>query len=113
VARAVGCSLGGDYRLDTEQAKTCVAELWERLVEDPEIDADLALAEHPLEEIVLRLCHDMGIHPDPAWLNPEYSGAEWGGRRRLRLRVRALSIRRCRPLTRSRCASPTSPRAAG
>ena len=78
VFRAVACSLGGDHSLDTEQAETCASELWERLIEDPEIDCALALAEHPLEEIVIRLCRDMGIHPDPAWLNPEYSGAEWG-----------------------------------
>jgi hypothetical protein len=77
VARAVACSLGDDHRLDTEQAETCASELWERLIEDPEIDCALALAEHPLEEIVIRLCRDMGIRPDPAWLDPEYSGAEW------------------------------------
>ena len=39
--------------------------------------ADLALSDHPLEEIVFHLCRDMRIHPDPAWLNPDYSGADW------------------------------------
>ncbi len=29
------------------------------------------------EEIVIHLCRDMGIHPDPAWLNPDYSGTDW------------------------------------
>src|SRR5206468_11920265 len=42
VARAVVCSLADDRGPDTEQAKASVARLWERLVEDPEIDADLA-----------------------------------------------------------------------
>ncbi len=49
----------------------------ERLIEDEDIDAALALAGHPLEEIVIHLCRDMGIHPDPAWLNPDYSGTNW------------------------------------
>jgi hypothetical protein len=84
VARAVVCSLADDRGPDTEQAKAGVARLWERLVEDPEIDADLALAEHPLEEIVFHLCRDMGIHPDPAWLDPGYSGADWESYRLLK-----------------------------
>ncbi|MGO4722924.1 MULTISPECIES: hypothetical protein [unclassified Inquilinus] len=93
VARAVVCSLADDRGPDTEQAKAGVAKLWERLVEDPEIDAGLALAEHPLEEIVFHLCRDMGIHPDPAWLDPGYSGADWESYRRLKQEDRGAEDR--------------------
>ena len=77
VARAVSCSIGGDDSVGAEKGEALLADLWERLVEDEDIDAALALAGHPLEEIVIHLCRDMGIHPDPAWLNPEYSGTNW------------------------------------
>ncbi|WP_429229407.1 hypothetical protein [Inquilinus ginsengisoli] len=77
VARAVSCSIGGDDSVGAEKGEALLADLWERLVEDEDIDAALALADHPLEEIVIHLCRDMGIHPDPAWLNPDYSGADW------------------------------------
>jgi|GEM_PF-2199773 len=77
VARAVSCSIGGDDSVDAKKGEALLADLWERLIEDEEIDAALALAGHPLEEIVIHLCRDMGIHPDPAWLNPDYSGANW------------------------------------
>jgi len=77
VARAVSCSIGGDDSVDAKKGEALLADLWERLIEDEEIDAALSLAGHPLEEIVIHLCRDMGIHPDPAWLNPDYSGAKW------------------------------------
>ncbi|MGF6229347.1 outer membrane PBP1 activator LpoA protein [Inquilinus ginsengisoli] len=77
VARAVSCSIGGDDSVGAEKGEALLADLWERLIEDEDIDAALALADHPLEEIVIHLCRDMGIHPDPAWLNPDYSGADW------------------------------------
>ena len=77
VARAVSCSIGGDDSVDAKKGEALLADLWERLIEDEEIDAALALAGHPLEEIVIHLCRDMGIHPDPAWLNPDYSGSDW------------------------------------
>ncbi|TSD87287.1 hypothetical protein FFK22_018325 [Mycobacterium sp. KBS0706] len=77
VARAVSCSIGGDDSVDAKKGEALLADLWERLIEDEEIDAALALAGHPLEEIVIHLCRDMGIHPDPAWLNPDYSGTNW------------------------------------
>jgi hypothetical protein len=77
VARAVSGSIGGDDSVDAEKEEALLADLWERLIEDEDIDAALALADHPLEEIVIHLCRDMGIRPDPAWLNPGYSGTNW------------------------------------
>ena len=82
VARAVACSVAANRDLDAETCEAQIAAMWRRLVDDPEIDADLSLAEHSLEEIVFHLCRDMRIRPDPAWLNPDYSGADWFGRRK-------------------------------
>ncbi|WP_343717174.1 hypothetical protein [Inquilinus sp.] len=82
VARAVACSVAANRDLDAESCEAQIAAMWKRLVDDPEIDADLALSEHSLEEIVFHLCRDMGIRPDVAWLNPDYSGADWSGRRK-------------------------------
>ena len=82
VARAVRGSIAGDRGLDAGRAEALAAELWERLVEDDGIDAALELGDCPLEEIVCRICRDLGIRPDPAWLNPGYSGADWSSGRR-------------------------------
>jgi hypothetical protein len=60
---------------DTERAERTV-DLWERLLEDDDINAALALAKLPIEEIVLRLCRDLGIRPDPAWGIPDPEGEE-------------------------------------
>ena len=81
VARAVRASIAANRDLDAETCAGLTAAMWKRLVDDPGIDADLALAEHSLEEIVFHLCRDMRIRPDPAWLNPDHSGAGWAGRR--------------------------------
>ena len=80
VARAVSCSVAADRDLDADTCEAQIAAMWKRLVDDPEIDA--GLAGQPLEAIVFQLCRDMRIRPDPAWLNPDYSGADWFGRRR-------------------------------
>jgi hypothetical protein len=82
VARAVSCSVAADRDLDAESCEAQIAAMWRRLVDDPEIDADLDAAGHSLEEIVFHLCRDMRIRPDVAWLNPDYSGADWFGRRK-------------------------------
>ena len=58
---------------DTERAERTV-DLWERLLENDDINAALALAKLPIEEIVLRLCRDLGIRPDPAWGIPDPEG---------------------------------------
>jgi len=80
VARAVACSVAANRDLDAESCEAQIAAMWKRLVDDPEIDADLSCAGHSLEEIVFHLCRDMRIRPDPAWVDPEYSGADWFGR---------------------------------
>ncbi|MGK9230652.1 hypothetical protein KXS07_04785 [Inquilinus limosus] len=82
VARAVACSVAANRDLDAETCEAQIAAMWKRLVDDPAIDADLSLSEHALEEIVFQLCRDMRIRPDPAWLDPDYSGADWFGRRK-------------------------------
>jgi hypothetical protein len=76
VARAVAGSIGGADSVDAERGEALTADMWERLVEDGEIDAALAQDGYPLEEIVLQLCRDIGIRPDPAWLDPGCSGAD-------------------------------------
>ncbi|WP_155888617.1 hypothetical protein [Inquilinus limosus] len=82
VARAVACSVAANRDLDAETCEAQIAAMWKRLVDDPAIDADLSLSEHALEAIVFQLCRDLRIRPDPAWLDPEYSGADWFGRRK-------------------------------
>ena len=82
VARAVACSVAANRDLDVATCEAQIAAMWKRLVDDPEIDADLSLADHSLEEIVFHLCRDLRIRPDPAWIDPEYSGADWFGRLR-------------------------------
>jgi len=77
VARAVNRSIDADDKIGADKAERLTAELWERLIEDEDLDAELALLDHPLEEIVIHLCRDLGIRPDPAWLDPDYSGADW------------------------------------
>ena len=77
VARAVNRSIDADDKIGADKAERLTAELWERLIEDEDLDAELALLDHPLEEIVIHLCRDLGTRPDPAWLNPDYSGAKW------------------------------------
>ncbi len=82
VARAIACSVAANRDLDAETCEAQIAAMWRRLVDDPGIDADLSRSGHALEEIVFHLCRDMGIRPDPAWINPDYSGADWFGRRK-------------------------------
>ena len=43
-------------------AERLSTEMWERLIEDDEIDA-AGLAGQPIEEIIIRLCRDIGIDP--------------------------------------------------
>ena len=75
VARAVNRSIDADDKIDAKKAERLSAELWERLIEDEDLDAELAILDHPLEEVVIHLCRDLGIRPDPAWLDPDHSGA--------------------------------------
>jgi hypothetical protein len=82
VARAVGCSIAANRDLDAESCEAMTAAMWKRLACDPGIDADLASPGSSLEKIVFQLCRDLRIRPDPAWLHPDYSGADWSGRRR-------------------------------
>ncbi len=82
VARAVSCSVAANRDLDADTCEAQIAAMWKRLVDDPQIDADLAFSGRSLEEIVFQLCRDMRIRPDPAWIDPDYSGADWFGRRR-------------------------------
>jgi len=82
VARAVGCSIAANRDLDAESCEAMTAAMWKRLACDPGIDADLACSEQALEKIVFQLCRDLRIRPDPGWLDPDYSGADWSGRRR-------------------------------
>ncbi|MBW8723664.1 MAG: hypothetical protein JF625_00715, partial [Inquilinus limosus] len=53
VARAVDRSIAADRGTDGPEAERLSAGLWERLIEDEEIDA--ALAGQPIEAIVIRL----------------------------------------------------------
>ena len=82
VARAVACSVAANRDLDVESCEARIAAMWKRLVDDPQIDADLSCSGHSLEEIVFHLCRDMRIRPDVAWLNPDYTGTDWFGRRK-------------------------------
>ncbi|WP_395676576.1 hypothetical protein [Inquilinus sp.] len=61
VARAVSHSIAADRGVDEPGAERLSAGMWERLIEDEEIDA--ALAGQPIEEIVICLCRDIGIDP--------------------------------------------------
>ena len=47
-----------------ERALLATTAMWGRLVEKADIDAALAFADHPIEEIILRLCRDMDIQPE-------------------------------------------------
>jgi len=64
VARVLAHSICSDQALDFRTAAHLANGMWEQLVETREIDEALALAEHPIEEIVLRLCRDMGVKPE-------------------------------------------------
>jgi hypothetical protein len=63
VARVVAHSICSDQNLDFRSPAHLANGMWEQLAER-EIDEALALAEHPIEEIVLRLCRDMGVKPE-------------------------------------------------
>lgn len=51
--------------------------MWERLIEDEDIDAALALAGHSIEEIVIHLCRDLGVDPKMVLLHA-LDGADAG-----------------------------------
>jgi hypothetical protein len=63
VARIVAHSICADQNLDFRTAAHLAHGMWDQLIETREIDEALALAEHPIEEIVLRLCREMAIKP--------------------------------------------------
>jgi hypothetical protein len=63
VARVVAHSICSDQNLDFRTSAHLAHGMWEQLAER-EIDEALALAEHPIEEIVLRLCRDIGVKPE-------------------------------------------------
>jgi hypothetical protein len=63
VARVLAHSICADQNLDFRTSAHLAHGMWEQLAER-EIDEALALAEHPIEEIVLRLCRDIGVKPE-------------------------------------------------
>lgn len=64
VQHLVAYSMAADGDMDAGEVEIASVEILERLLDDPEIDAVLALAEHPIEEIVIRLCREMGIRAE-------------------------------------------------
>jgi hypothetical protein len=62
VARAVVRAIEASPGMPPSGVALYSSAMWKRLFET-EIDAALALAGHPIEEIVLRLCRDIGIDP--------------------------------------------------
>ncbi len=70
VAARVSCSIGGDDSVDAEKGEALLADPWERLVEDEDIDAALALADHPLEEIVIASLPRHGHPPGSGLAEP-------------------------------------------
>ena len=64
VARIVAHSICSDQAIDFRTGAHLANGMWEQLIETREIDEALALADHPIEEIVLRLCRDMGVKPE-------------------------------------------------
>jgi hypothetical protein len=64
VARIVTSSIATDPNFDSSERLLATTEMWGRLLEKPDIDAALALADHPIEEIILRLCRDMDVQPE-------------------------------------------------
>lgn len=64
VAGLVARSITADGNLYGEELEQASDGMWERLIEDDDIDATLALAGHPIEEIVIRLCREIGIRPE-------------------------------------------------
>jgi hypothetical protein len=64
VARIVTSSITTDPNFDNGERLLAATEMWGRLLEKEDIDAALALADHPIEEIVLRLCRDMDVQPE-------------------------------------------------
>jgi hypothetical protein len=64
VADLVTRSITADGNLYGKDLEKASAWMWERLIEDDGIDAALAFAGHPIEEIVIRLCRSIGIRPE-------------------------------------------------
>ena len=64
VARVVTSSITTDPDFEDDERLGATTGMWRRLLEDDDIDAALALADHPIEEIILRLCQDMDVQPE-------------------------------------------------
>jgi hypothetical protein len=64
VARVVTSSITTDPDFENDERLGATTGMWRQLLEDDDIDAALALADHPIEEIVLRLCQDMDVQPE-------------------------------------------------
>ena len=64
VARIVTSSITTDPDFENDERLGATTGMWRQLLEDDDIDAALALADHPIEEIVLRLCQDMDVQPE-------------------------------------------------
>ncbi|MGO1076112.1 hypothetical protein [Inquilinus sp. CA228] len=79
VAGAVIGAIKATPRMPPSGVGLYSSAMWKRLFET-EIDAVLALAGHPIEEIVLRLCRDIGI--DPKIILPDEPARPDGGRTR-------------------------------
>ncbi|WP_155888608.1 hypothetical protein [Inquilinus limosus] len=65
VQRLVAWSMAAaDGDMEADDVVYVSAAVLGRMLYDPEIDAALDLAEHPIEEIVIRLCREMNIRPE-------------------------------------------------
>lgn len=64
VQQLVAYFMAADGDMDAADVEFTSIHILERLLDDPEIDAALALAEHPIEEIVIRLCREMDIRAE-------------------------------------------------
>jgi hypothetical protein len=71
VAGLVTRSIAADGNLYGADLEKATSGMWERLIEDDGVDAALVLAGHPIEEIVIRLCRDIGIRPELVLADPD------------------------------------------
>lgn len=76
--RAVAKGVMGAIQLDCpdgEQSENLSARVWQRLTEDPEIDA--ALTGQPIETTILQLCREMDVRPELLLVEDRYWPMMW------------------------------------